>query len=41
VLRVQHDEIQVERYSWIEGSGFTLATTDIFCREGDIWRPAA
>jgi 3',5'-cyclic AMP phosphodiesterase CpdA len=41
VLRVQHDEIQVERYSWKEGSGFTLATTDIFCREGDIWRPAA
>jgi len=41
VLRVQHDEIQVERYSWKECSGFTLATTDIFCREGDIWRPAA
>jgi len=41
VLRVQHDEIQVERYSWKEGSAFTLAATDIFCREGDIWRPAA
>lgn len=41
VLRVQHDEIQVERYSWREGSGFALAATDIFCREGDIWRPAA
>ena len=40
VLRVQHDEIQVERYSWLEGSGFTLAATDIFCRKGDVWHPA-
>jgi 3',5'-cyclic AMP phosphodiesterase CpdA len=41
VLRVQHDEIQVERYSWIEGKGFTLACTDVFCRHGDVWHPAA
>ena len=41
VLRVQHDEIQVERYSWIEGTGFTLAATDVFRRQGDIWHPAA
>jgi len=40
VLRVQHDEIQVERYGWIEGTGFTLAATDIFRRQGDIWHPA-
>jgi 3',5'-cyclic AMP phosphodiesterase CpdA len=41
VLRVQHDEIQVERSSWMEGAGFALAATDIFRRQGDIWRPAA
>jgi 3',5'-cyclic AMP phosphodiesterase CpdA len=41
VLRVQHDEIQVERYGWIEGNGFTLAVTDNFARQGDVWRPAA
>lgn len=40
VLRVQHDEIQVERYGWGEGTGFTLAATDIFRRQGDIWHPA-
>ncbi|SFF82604.1 3',5'-cyclic AMP phosphodiesterase CpdA [Duganella sp. CF458] len=41
VLRVQHDEIQVERYSWTEGNGFMLACTDVFRRQGDIWRPAS
>ncbi|KRC02391.1 metallophosphoesterase [Duganella sp. Root198D2] len=41
VLRVQHDQIQVERYGWNESTGFTLAATDIFRRQGDIWRPAS
>jgi 3',5'-cyclic AMP phosphodiesterase CpdA len=41
VLRVQHDEIQVERYGWVGGGGFTLANTDNFCRRGDVWHPAA
>ena len=40
VLRVQHDEIQVERYGRAEGSGFILAATDIFRRQGDVWHPA-
>jgi 3',5'-cyclic AMP phosphodiesterase CpdA len=40
VLRVKHNEIQVERYSWREGTGFGLAATDLFCRQGDVWHPA-
>ena len=39
VLRVQHDDIQVERYGWIAGHGFMLANTDNFHRQGDIWHP--
>ncbi|MYN02029.1 metallophosphoesterase [Pseudoduganella sp. DS3] len=41
VLRVEHDAIQVQRYAWSEGSGFILAATDNFRRQGDVWRPAA
>jgi 3',5'-cyclic AMP phosphodiesterase CpdA len=41
VLRVEHDEIQVERYGWVEGAGFTLAASDGFRRRGDVWQPAA
>ncbi|XLZ73134.1 metallophosphoesterase family protein [Massilia sp. SR12] len=41
VLRVEHDAIQVQRYAWSEGSGFLVAATDNFRRQGDVWRPAA
>jgi len=40
VLRVEHDEIQVQLHRWTEGAGFALAGTDVFHREGDVWRPS-
>ncbi|UGQ47837.1 metallophosphoesterase family protein [Massilia endophytica] len=40
VLRVEHDEIQVERHSWSdEAAAFRIANVETFRREGDIWEP--
>ena len=42
VLRVEHDLIQVERYSWLpEQAGFAPAGSEQFRRVGDIWSQAA
>jgi 3',5'-cyclic AMP phosphodiesterase CpdA len=44
-IRVEPDRLTVERYSWQEPLGsFELASTEVFCRNGDVWestRPAA
>jgi len=38
VLRVQPDDVQVERYSWIEGTAsFEPVHTEYFRRSGDVW----
>ncbi len=40
VLRVDTDEIQVERYSWKDTSkAFEVATVECFRREGNTWEP--
>jgi len=42
VLRVEHDMIDVERYSWMpESAAFFLANTERFRRIGDVWSPSA
>jgi len=42
VLRVQPDDVQVERYSWIEGTAsFEPVHTEYFRRSGDVWSLAA
>ena len=42
VLRVAPDDVQVERYSWIEGTGsFEPVHTECFRRSGDVWSLAA
>lgn len=42
VLRVARDEVQVERYSWIEGTAsFEPVHTEYFRRSGDVWSLAA
>ncbi|MYM23744.1 metallophosphoesterase [Duganella sp. FT135W] len=42
VLRVAPDDVQVERYSWIEGTGsFESVHTEYFRRSGDVWSLAA
>jgi len=40
VLRVEHERIEVERYSW-SGSAFTSASREVFLRSGDIWQATA
>ncbi|HEX5341839.1 MAG TPA: metallophosphoesterase family protein [Duganella sp.] len=38
VLRVQPDDVQVERYSWIEGTAsFEPVHTEHFRRSGEVW----
>ena len=38
VLRVEHDKVEVQRHSWVEGTGtFELAHTERFLRSGDVW----
>jgi len=40
VLRVDTDEIQVERYSWKDASGaYEVATVETFRRAGNTWEP--
>jgi 3',5'-cyclic AMP phosphodiesterase CpdA len=40
VLRIDPDEIQVERYSWKDAAGaFQVATVETFRREGNTWEP--
>jgi len=39
VLRVEHDEIQVELYRWQDGTGFRLLNIDLFRRQGEVWHP--
>lgn len=42
VLRIEPDDVQVERYSWIEGTGsFEPVHTECFRRSGDVWTLAA
>ncbi|MBV7536476.1 metallophosphoesterase [Duganella sp. sic0402] len=42
VLRIDPDDIQVDRYSWVEGTGsFELSHTEYFRRSGDVWALAA
>ncbi len=42
VLRVNPDDVQVERYSWIEGTAsFEPVRTECFRRSGDVWSLAA
>jgi len=42
VLRVNPDNVEVDRYSWIEGTGsFEIVRTECFRREGDTWSLAA
>jgi predicted phosphodiesterase len=42
VLRVAPDDVQVERYSWIEGTAsFEPVHTECFRRSGDVWSLAA
>jgi 3',5'-cyclic AMP phosphodiesterase CpdA len=42
VLRVQPDDVQVERYSWIEGTAsFEPVHTEYFRRSGEVWSLAA
>lgn len=40
VIRIDGDEIQVERYSWQDAAGaFQVASIEIFRRDGDAWQP--
>lgn len=40
VLRIDGDEIQVERYSWKDDTArFEVATIEIFRRDGNTWQP--
>jgi 3',5'-cyclic AMP phosphodiesterase CpdA len=40
VLRIERDEIQVERYSWKdETAKFEVATIEVFRRDGNTWQP--
>ena len=40
VLRVDTDEIQVERFSWKDASAaFEVATVEVFRRRGNTWEP--
>ena len=40
VLRIDGDEIQVERYGWQDASAaFEVATIEIFRRDGNTWQP--
>jgi 3',5'-cyclic AMP phosphodiesterase CpdA len=40
VLRIEGDEIQVERYGWKEETGaFDVATIEVFRRDGNLWQP--
>jgi len=40
VLRIDGDEIQVERYSWKDDTTrFEVATIEIFRRDGNTWQP--
>jgi 3',5'-cyclic AMP phosphodiesterase CpdA len=42
VLRVAPDDVQVERYSWVEGTAsFEPVHTECFRRNGDVWAMAA
>ncbi len=42
VLRIDPDDVQVDRYSWIEGTGsFEPVHTECFRRSGDVWSLAA
>jgi 3',5'-cyclic AMP phosphodiesterase CpdA len=42
VLRIEPDDVQVERYSWVEGTGsFESVHTECFRRSGDVWSLAA
>jgi 3',5'-cyclic AMP phosphodiesterase CpdA len=41
VIRVEPDQVEVERYSWIEGTrSFESAHTEYFHRSGDTWTMA-
>ncbi len=38
VIRVEHDKVEVQRYSWVEGTAtFELAHTERFQRSGGAW----
>ncbi|HEX8602358.1 MAG TPA: metallophosphoesterase [Pseudoduganella sp.] len=40
VLRIDGDEIQVERYSWKDDTAkFEVATIEVFRRDGNTWQP--
>ncbi len=40
VIRIDGDEIQVERYSWEDASSaFKIASIEVFRRDGDSWQP--
>jgi 3',5'-cyclic AMP phosphodiesterase CpdA len=42
VLRIEPDDVQVERYSWVEGTAsFEPVHTECFRRNGDTWALAA
>ncbi|MTV40918.1 metallophosphoesterase family protein [Duganella radicis] len=42
VLRIDPDDVRVERYSWIEGTAsFEPVHTECFRRSGDVWSLAA
>nr|WP_315260471.1 metallophosphoesterase [uncultured Duganella sp.] len=42
VLRIEPDDVQVDRYSWIEGTAsFEPVHTECFRRSGDVWTLAA
>lgn len=42
VLRVSPDDVEVERYSWVEGTAsFEKVHTECFRRNGDVWAMAA
>jgi 3',5'-cyclic AMP phosphodiesterase CpdA len=42
VLRVSPDDVQVDRYSWVEGTAsFEPVRTECFRRSGDVWSLAA
>ncbi|WP_343731461.1 metallophosphoesterase family protein [Duganella sp.] len=42
VLRIDPDDVQVDRYSWIEGTAsFEPVHTECFRRSGDVWSLAA
>jgi 3',5'-cyclic AMP phosphodiesterase CpdA len=38
VIRIEHDRIEVERYSWNESGAFLPATLEVFIRTGDVWQ---